>query len=291
LNRQISLIVTDFDNTLYDWVVMWYEAFSAMMDQLIAKSGVPRQTLETELQTVFQRHGTSEYAFVIEELPSLRSKHPNEDLTVVYQDAIKAYRIARQSSLRLYPGVSETLEKLKNIGCMIVAFTESMEFYTMPRLKKLGLDGVLDYVYSPPDHAKPLDFARQYDDDWYRLQHTVQRFIPAEARKPNPDILLSIIGDDGIHATKEHTIYVGDSLMKDVKMAQDAGVIDVHAKYGTAVHTKAYDVLRRVTHWTKEDVEREKMILAGGKVTPTFVMERSFEELLSFFDFIPHERV
>ncbi len=290
LVKQVSLVVTDLDNTLYDWVDMWYRPFSAMLDQLVAKSGLPQDTLEAEIQTVFQEHGTSEYAFVIQELPSLISKHPGEDLAVVYQEAIRAYRIARQSSLRLYPGVLDTLRKLKDIGCLVVAFTESMEFYTMTRVKKLGLDGMLDYVYSPPDHSKPTNLTRLYDDEHYRLQYTIHRFIPAGERKPNPKILLDIIGDEGIGTTRERTVYVGDSLMKDISMAQDADVIDVYAKYGSAQDTEAYQLLRRVTHWSKDDVEREKRILAGRTIVPTFVLEQSFDQLLNLFDFGPHSR-
>lgn len=289
--RQISLIVTDLDNTLFDWVTMWHAAFTAMVSRLETQSGIPREILEAELQIVFQRHGTSEYAFALQELPSLRALHPNEDPTIVYGDAIQAYRDARTSTLRLYPGVRETLKKLKGTGCLVVAFTESMSFYTMARLRKLGLDGLLDYVYCPPDHTTPPTLGRRHTKDWYTLQYTEQRYIPPGTRKPDPSILLGIIENVATKGQKERTIYIGDSLMKDVKMAQDAGVVDVYAQYGTAVDTEAYEVLRRVTHWTKEDVEREKGILAGGEVHPTFVLRRSYDEILNLFEFASHPAV
>ncbi|MGE0103708.1 MAG: HAD family hydrolase [Blastocatellales bacterium] len=290
MKATVSLLVTDLDNTLYDWVAMWHKSFSAMLDILIAKSGVPRHDLESEIKTIFQRYGTSEYAFVIEEIPSLKIKHKNEDLTIVYQDAIAAYRTARESSLRLYPGVIETLKAVKKNGCIIVAYTESMEFYTRTRIKSLGLDGLIDYVYSPPDHDKPESIASRHKNGLYKLQHTIQRFTPFGEYKPNPEILLKIISDDGIHASRENTIYVGDNIMKDVKMAQDAKVIDVHAKYGVAAHTEEYNVLRRVTHWTQEDVDREKTYLAGDIIVPTYVIESSLSQLLNYFDFIQHKR-
>ncbi len=77
--------------------------------------------------------------------------------------------------------------------------------------------------------------------------------------------------------------------MKDIKMAQIAGITDVYAKYGVATNTDAYEVLRRVTHWTKEDVEREKKILAEGAVYPNYTLENSISELFNYFEFIPHK--
>jgi phosphoglycolate phosphatase-like HAD superfamily hydrolase len=44
--------------------------------------------------------------------------------------------------------------------------------------------------------------------------------------KPNPGILLSIIADLG--GTVGEVVYVGDNILKDVYMAQQAGVTDVH---------------------------------------------------------------
>jgi FMN phosphatase YigB (HAD superfamily) len=290
MKPQISLLVTDLDNTLYDWVEMWYKAFESMLGQLVEISGVSRETLEPEIQKIYQRHRTTEYAFLIEEIPSLRKKHPKEDLTIVYKDAINAYRHARNQTLRLYPGVFNALEKIKGKGCKIVVFTESMGFYTLRRLKKLGLDGILDFVYSPPDHSRPKGTERYYEEKAYEFEKTIHRFTPKGEHKPNADILLSIISAEGINSVPQQTIYVGDSLMKDVKMAQDADIIDVYAKYGVATNSDAYIALRRVTHWTKEDVEREKKISAEGIVTPNYVLAKSFEELFNFFEFVSYEK-
>lgn len=81
-------------------------------------------------------------------------------------------------------------------------------------------------------------------------------------------------------------VYVGDSLMKDVAMAQHVGVLDVHAAYGVVQHRPEYDLLRRVSHWTAEDVAREQQIAADSDVTPS-VTVRSFKELLERFTFAP----
>ena len=88
-----------------------------------------------------------------------------------------------------------------------------------------------------------------------------------------------------IGASPEHTIYVGDSLMKDIAMAQDAGVIDVYAKYGESRDSSTYELLRRVTHWSAEDVQKEKDIHARGTVVPTFTLPTNLSEILGLFRF------
>lgn len=287
MKKPVSVLITDLDNTLYDWVQMWYASFGAMLREIIRISGVPRETLESEMQTVFQRHGTTEYAFLIQELPSLKTKHPNENLTEVYTEAIKAYNVARSKTLKLYPGVLEVLEELKGKGCKVIAFTESSAFYTMRRLKVLKLDGIVDFVYSPPDHSKPPDVNRFYDNDQYALTKTVHRFLRQGVLKPHPETLLQIIDDEGIKARRDEVIYLGDNLMKDITMAQSAGITDVYAKYGVAQYSEAYELLRKVTHWKPDVIEKEKNIYADLTVTPTYVLNESFYELRDLFEFVP----
>jgi FMN phosphatase YigB (HAD superfamily) len=287
MKKSVSVLITDLDNTLYDWVQMWYASFVAMLQEIIRISDIPQEILESEIQTVFQRYGTTEYAFLIQELPSLKAKHPGKNLTEVYADAIKAYNVTRASTLKLYPGVMEVFEELKGKGCKVIAFTESSAFYTMRRLKVLKLDGVVDFVYSPPDHSKPLDINRFYDDEQYSLTKTIHRFLRKGVLKPHPETLLQIINDDGIRARPEEVIYVGDNLMKDITMAQSAGITDVYAKYGVAQYSEAYEMLRKVTHWKPDDVQKEKSVYADLSVTPSYVLNQSFSELKDLFEFIP----
>jgi phosphoglycolate phosphatase-like HAD superfamily hydrolase len=284
--KKISLVITDLDNTLFDWFEIWYQPFNAMLDALAGKSGIPREAIERNFRQVHQRHGTSEYAFAIEELQCLKELHPGDDLAKRYAGAIDAYRAARRKVLQLFPTVEATLREIKDSGCLVVAYTESMEFYTRYRLKKLGLDPLLDYLYSPRDHRLPGGLTpeqiRFYSDEHYLLSHTKQFYTPPGELKPNPKVLIDII--DQVGGQKESALYVGDSLMKDVTMAKRAGVTDVYAKYGIAHNRAAYDLLRRVTHWPDSDVEREKE-LGEDEVNPGYVLETHFEEILDHFDF------
>ena len=284
----IELLITDLDNTLYDWFDFWYHSFTAMLDQIAAISGIPREQLEPEIKKVYEKHGTSEYSFLIEELDPLLRMYSSQEIREMYEPAIRAYREARSEHLRLYPNVLETLKQIKSQGSKIIAYTESLEFYSTYRIKKLDLDGILDIVYFPRDHDLPegmtTEQVRHYSSEHYRLQHTQTRHTEKGESKPNPELLTHIIQSVG--GTRQLTAYVGDKLPKDVKMAQDAGVIDIYAKYGDTVQDARYELLRRVTHWKAASVESEKTMTVAD-VSPRYTLLHSFQELLDIFVFRP----
>ena len=283
-----TVLVTDMDNTLFDWLGMWQAAFGAMLEHLMADSGVPRATLEAEFFAIHQRHGTTEYAFAIQELPSLRARHaPDaEDLPGRYAAANDAYRVMRRRTLALYPGVRETLRAVRAAGALVIAYTESRAYYADYRVRTLELDGALDYLYSLPDHALPEGVTasqiRRYPPEHYRLRSTVARHTREGTWKPDASVLRDILSDVG--AEPAAAVYVGDSLIKDVTMAQAAGVLDVFARYGDVRSRPGYDLLRRVTHWSPAMLARSEGIREAD-VRPTHVLGDGFAELLDHVEF------
>jgi FMN phosphatase YigB (HAD superfamily) len=279
MKQTVSVVITDLDNTLFDWVNVWHASFKAMLDRLAHDSGIAEGVLKSEFKKIHEHYGTSEYAFSIEELPSLRAKFKGQDLRKGFSAAVDDFRAAREANLHLYPGVMETLEALKDRGCLLVGYTDSISFYTKYRVRQLGLDRVLDFLYSPPDHPLPNGQTPQLIE----LRRTALRELPPGEVKPNPKILRDIV--DGIGATPGQTIYVGNSLMKDVLMAQRAKVFDVYADYGNGYPAEQYELLREVTHWTAKDVEREKH-LRVEHVSPSSTLKQSFSELLDLFEYV-----
>lgn len=90
----------------------------------------------------------------------------------------------------------DTLHALKDKGTLIVAYTESMGFYTNDRIRRLELDGVIDFIYSPEDHDLPPgmspDQIRKYPAEHYELKRSKTRHTPKGEIKPNRQILLEI---------------------------------------------------------------------------------------------------
>jgi phosphoglycolate phosphatase len=276
-------LITDADNTLFDWVDIWYRSFKAMLNKIEAITGIPEEDLYSQISRVYQRHGTSEYAFLLEEIPILRERYGTR-VAEKLAPAIDAFRAARRDAMCLYPGVMSSLKMLKAHGIITVAYTESMSFYVNYRFRKLALDTVIDYLYSPPDHPLPyedINELRKYPRESYLLKRTIHRHTPQGEKKPNPHILLCILSDIGVRP--DEAVYIGDHPKKDVAMAQQAGVLDILASYGAAQHREQYELLRKVTHWSRAEVEDEKAVLSGLIVSPTVVVRR-FDQVLRQFE-------
>jgi len=250
-----------------------------MLRELVRISGVAEDDLLPAIRKVHQKFGTSEYAFLIESLPPLQEKFPNEDLNKRFDEAVHAYRKARKSSLVLYDGVRETLSWLRSKNVVIVLYTDSRAFYTVDRVHRLELDPFIDFIFSPPDHEIPGDVTSHVHRDKYRLRHAQHHYLPEGVSKPNPEVLLDILAD--LKKPAEEAVYVGDSLMRDVAMAQDAGVTDVFAKYGVVQNHPGYELLRKASHWPDVAVEKER-VTTVRTVVPTHIIS-NFGELKSLF--------
>ncbi|MCD9528441.1 HAD family hydrolase [Photobacterium carnosum] len=282
---QKSVLITDLDNTLFDWFSVWFASNSAMFDSVCEKSGIPKTTLLEEIKVIHQKYGTAEYSYLLEELPSLLEVYGDRDtIRVEMNDAVHAFRSARKKHLHLYDTVEDTLKKLKEIGVLIIVYTESRSYHSSFRIKRLGLDKYIDILYSPEDHDVPKGETVTND---FGLDNVKHIHTPKDELKPNPQLLLDIV--ERSKASIEQCVYIGDSEMKDIDMAQKAHISDVFALYGTE-HFKSnpedYDLLRAVTHWTEQDVAREKEIKEKfTNIAPSNTVNK-FSEILDLFEFV-----
>lgn len=285
--KKKSVLITDLDNTLFDWFSVWYHSFSAMLDEVVNITQIPKSVLISQIKPIHQKYGTAEYAFILEKIPVLKDMYGDRTkIRAALDSAIQAYRTERKKYLRLYPTVMDTFLFLKNKKVKVVGYTESKEFYSNYRVFKLELDGMIDILFSPEDHEIPEGVIKSNN---YDLKHTINRHTPYGEIKPNPNILKDIVNQLGVCI--DDCIYIGDSEMKDIYMAQSIGMDCVFAKYGTSHfenNKEGYELLRAVTHWTDEDVLREKEITekkSSLNIMPTFVADK-FSDILSFFDFV-----
>jgi phosphoglycolate phosphatase len=285
MNFKCNTLVLDFDNTLYDWVDQWYKTFSVMLSEISRISGIPEKDLKPTIREIHRKHHTSEYSFLIEEIPQIALSNRDETLKK-YADAILAFKSTREKCLTLYPGVYDTLVELKNRGYKLVVFTESQMFYSKMRFKRFGLDGLIDNIYTSSERDEAdleyINQVRVHPSSYYSLDKTIEKSIRFGKLKPSPDILLQIISEVG--TSIESSVYVGDSEYKDVLMANQARVPVVWAKYGVAVDRPAYELLREVSHWSDEDIEREKEIRKNATdLRSDLVLESGFHEILAHF--------
>jgi phosphoglycolate phosphatase len=279
-----SLLITDMDNTLFDWFEFWFNSFNSLIEKTSEISGIEKSKLCEEIRPIHQKYGTSEYSFVLQEIPSLLEKYKTpEKISLTLDEAIHAYRSARKDHLQLYEGVFESLRRIKDNGAKIAAYTESRYFYSAYRIKHFNLDGIIDVLFSPDDHRTPGNIQTLTP---MSLEKTKVELTPEGELKPNPHILRSIL--EYFKESKDNAVYVGDSEMKDISMAQDAGVDDVLAAYGAAHfsgNSDGYELLRSVSHWSDADVEREKEIKRKKGAIKESYRANHFSEIFDYFDF------
>jgi FMN phosphatase YigB (HAD superfamily) len=297
--KNVSVVITDLDNTLYDWFTIWHASFRAMLDVLISELGIAEETLLPQIKKVHEKHGTAEYLRLLKEIPILQLEYPGKDVKEICKKANNVYRQKRTELLKLYPNTLETLAEIKKKGCLIIGYTDSQTLYTDYRIKELGLDNFIDYLYSSPTHE--FDEENHSETEHFfpskggSLVHAVHLQTPKGASKPNPEVLISIIEDIGAPAYE--VIYVGDSLINDISMAQAVPVTDVYAKYGTLTNKDNYKLLQAVTFWSQEKVSEEERANSPQvetpapaeepKIVPSHTLTGSLAEVLDLFNFIP----
>jgi phosphoglycolate phosphatase len=249
------LIVTDVDNTLYDWVGLWAGAFSAMMRTLAEHTDRSIDEWCKAAKVVHMRRGASECPSLLCELAAAPTWPAGVHPSNVLPAAANAYREYWAHHLTTYMGVREALTELAEHGHVIVAYTEGDVSIAAARLSRLGLAGVIRRVFG----RAPLPSASE--PSWCPVAVAKNGpiavdFIPREDGKPNPTGLRTIIAM--CDAGAANTVYVGDNLWKDVVMAQTLGAAAVWARYGTDRVAEHTALLESVGHWTPQAVVRER---------------------------------
>jgi phosphoglycolate phosphatase-like HAD superfamily hydrolase len=131
------LVLVDLDNTLYDWVAFFVPSLLAMVDTVREATEADRDQLLREFKTVYSRHGSVEYSFCVQALPSVAALSLYRRKALVRR-CRAAFLASRQSHLIAYPGVPETLRALSDAGIILVATTNAPMHQAMRRLETLG---------------------------------------------------------------------------------------------------------------------------------------------------------
>lgn len=276
---QQKLLITDLDNTLYDWVTFFTASFRSMVSELTILLEVPEEIILNEFKAVHQRYGNSEQPFAVLELPSLQRRFPDlsrNELLQKIDPALHRFNSMRKRTLTLYQGAAETLAELQHAGVKIVGHTEAIFANSYWRLRALGIESYFSRLYTLEGkdaiHISP-------HSRWIDPPEGFVTVVPRDERKPNHRLLLDICQHEG--AGPSSTYYLGDSLVRDVAMAKQAGVTAIWARYGTKYDPEYWTYLVKVTHWTADDVSREKDLKAKyGDVVPDYAID-SFAQLIS----------
>ena len=232
----IRAVVSDLDNTLYSWVDYIVPSLEAMVASLCSSTGLPRIRVVQSLKRVYEKYGSNEYPFVIQEADCFADFVGDFGSfnQMVIEPARVAFGHARKKYLQLYPNVRDTLEKLHAQGVRVMALTDAPRNPAELRVKQLGLDhGLLERVYTLPafplpNAVDPKIIAREKSGHYRAKVEMVE--LPAEYEKPDVRGLKRILSD--LELEPQEVLYVGDSRKKDIAVAQAVGCHDALAEYG-----------------------------------------------------------
>jgi phosphoglycolate phosphatase len=263
------LVVTDVDNTIYDWVAVWAGAFDALLHTLEAQTGRHRDDWIKAARDVHVRRSATECPSLLCELAAAPLCPTTFDQRRVMEAAAAAYRNYWDHHLTPFAGMREALVQLAEQGHTVVAYTESDVSIAATRLARLGLAGVIRRVFG----RTPLPAASV--SSWglaggTRSGPIAVDFIPREDNKPNPAGLRTIVAM--CDASPHNTVYIGDNLWKDIVMAQRLGACAMWARYGTSRDRAHTALLQRVAHWTPDATAAERSA-TPETVTPDVVLD------------------
>ncbi len=282
---RFELLVTDIDNTVFDWVTYYVHAFSSMLHDVSRSTGIQWDVLASESKVVFEQHGSIEYPFLIQELPSVIDFY-GADIDRMLAESVRPARDvflkAAEHHLKPYGDVVRALQLIRKDfpNLPIVALTDAPRYVAMWKLNKLGLLGHFDAVYGLPDPKIPICNVNRrikVDPD-ILLKHLQQnrfgfagkiRILPDDYEKPGVRGLKTVLMDYELDETVESrakVLWVGDNLRKDVGLGRKLGVVTAWAEYGTMISSDILNGL--LTFSPTQNVHKNVSLVANDPTTP-----------------------
>lgn len=203
----IKAIIFDIDNTLIDFMSMKKDASAAAANAMI-EAGLQDypENLADRLFTFYLDHGIeSDDAF--EEY--LLQEYNTVDYKILAA-AVNAYLREKYLHLKPYPGVLDTLRKLKRQGFKLGVVSDGPRLKAWMRLNEAGLDDYFDAVVTYEDTGE---------------------------RKPAKAPFLRICNE--LKVNPEECLMIGDWPERDVEGGQSVGMKTCLAKYGQLQPGKA----------------------------------------------------
>jgi phosphoglycolate phosphatase len=269
------VIITDVDNTLFDWIEMWEKGFRVLLKDIVELAGLDEAEVKRSIRRANQSLGTSEHddiAFQLDIFDSVMRDHQRESLDLIG----RRFRASKEAATRLYPDVAPAMSFLQSRGIRIFCLTESVAPYAETRLSQLGLTGLVDGLIC--SEFPGATGVRAVSHSLWQIPVTT---FPFELRKPNPRLLRLV--SEVLEVPMSRLIYVGDSLYKDVMMANVSGVEVCWARYGDATASPSYATLREVSHWPDVDIETDRNI-RQKRPQPDHILSKGFHELIEILD-------
>lgn len=191
--QRFSGLITDLDNTLYDYSAIQETACRAVIK--VIGAGDCQSLMRTFL---FSPHGVESHEAIREYLLQI-----GFDDETVFSRAYREYDLTKDTSLIPFPGVIESITRIHDAGIRICAVTNASSGHARDRIRLIGLQDFIPSLISPD-----VSGLKKPDPDMYQM-------AADEMRLPLSSICV-----------------VGDNLVNDIAPAQVLGMYAVYARYG-----------------------------------------------------------
>lgn len=237
-SRLRSGLILDLDNTLYDFDSYFAYCASRVISLLEEGFGIPRVVILGDLHRTFQSETTIDMSLRLKDLPRLAARvhrHPQREQLAKAIDQVVQSATAE---LVPYPSVKRTLEWARNQDLVIVGISDAPAIRLYERLGALDLAEYFDglYCWAGAKRERPAT-----------LPIPVLHRFAADRRKPDPRILREIVSR--FKLAREQTYLVGDSIPKDIYLAEIVGVRAIWARYGLDVDPSVHAVMEELAPW------------------------------------------
>lgn len=261
----VPVLLTDLDNTLFNWIDYFAPCFRAMVHALAHATKLDEDEIYRQFQEVYSRLETAEYRRAIQELELYRREPPEVQERLVRAGFV-AFSQARKQRLQAYTTVPSTLHWLKRQGVIVIGVTNSWVVDAVGRLRSLGLSRYLDALVAwdgtQSEGGQPAIVP---------TRPAICRIvpIPSQSRKPSPEGYRAAIACCDI-GSRSSLWAIGDSVTNDLVPARELGATTILAKYGGNYDPSNFETILRITHW---GAERVRSTYDTTAITPDFVID------------------
>ena len=198
---KLKAILFDIENTLLDSAELKKRCIEFAVDSMIESGlSLEREGAKELLWKDYSKrfHGPNVISDFL--------KNNNQMDEKILKAGINGYKKGWTQTIETYPQVRETLIQLKSLGLRLAIVTDAPLRNAKKILDGLNLSEYFEVIAAPKS--------------------------PAEAFKRKPSATLFLEALDSLGLGPSDAAHVGDRLKRDIKGANDVGLISIHAKYG-----------------------------------------------------------
>ncbi len=250
---EISTVIWDGDNTLWDWMEYAVPAYEAMCAEIARISGKSEDETAEAMKVFYTSKGTIEDAGLIQGLQS--SGFFNEvggfDIGKTVQRVQRIFSNVRSKNLNVYEGITDSVRQIHNRGIRQILLTDAPLVQANGRMKHTKLRGYFSDIHAMPAAVIPNLHNRFRETESSVITNPANHVLTGE--KPHTDLaaILSMTRDE-IAAT---VAIVGDNDSKDMELARQFNCVGIHAEYGAA----QAELVQRLQKFAPPRVARRNM--------------------------------